>query len=111
VDDLVQRLATGEHPVIVSLRPERTLQAFRESLDRGYVHVKFTATRGGTELGVPIDQTRSDFSGADLTEGTGRVKLVGDLVLDYISIRCVAEIDLPVLEGTGHLELLEASAP
>ena len=48
MNDLVQRLSEGQHPIEVTVRPERTIQAFKECLDRDYVHVKFTATRGGT---------------------------------------------------------------
>ena len=32
MDELVQQLADGRHPVEVRLRPERTIEAFRESL-------------------------------------------------------------------------------
>src|SRR5215467_14129912 len=39
---LVERLATGTHPVEISLRPDKELSRFKQCLDRGYVHVKFT---------------------------------------------------------------------
>src|SRR6185369_4967185 len=41
-DDLVSRLSTGDHAVEVSLRPEKAVSAFKEAIDRGYVHIKFT---------------------------------------------------------------------
>jgi hypothetical protein len=104
MSDLVQRLSEGQHPVEVSLRPERSVQALKDCLDRGYVHIKFTNTRGGTELGVPIDQQRTDLSAADFAGETGRLRVVGDLVLDYVSVRCIADIDLPSLQGFGRLE-------
>jgi len=110
VNDLVKRLSEGSHPVEASLRPERTLKLFREMLDRQYVLVKFTQTRGGTELGFPLDKTRSDLTQADLEAGTGKVRLVGELTLDYVPVRVVADIELPSLEGQGHLEIREAEA-
>jgi len=110
VNDLVKRLSEGSHPVEASLRPERTLKLFREMLDRQYVLVKFTQTRGGTELGFPLDKTRSHLTQADLEAGTGKVRLVGELTLDDVPVRVVADIDLPSLEGQGHLEIREAEA-
>ena len=106
MNDLVQRLATGSHPVEVSLRPERTLKLFKEMLDRNHVLIKFTQTRGGTELGVPMDKTRSDLTQANFDEGTGKVRICGEITLDYVPVRVVADIDLPSLEGQGHLEIL-----
>ena len=79
MNDLVKRLSEGSHPVEVSLRPERTVKLFREMLDRGHVLVKFTQTKGGSEVGFP---------------------------LDYAPVRVVADIELPSLEGQGHLEIL-----
>jgi uncharacterized protein YbdZ (MbtH family) len=49
---MVDRLCKGDHPVEAGLRPEKTVKLFKEALDRNYVRVKFTKTRGGTELGV-----------------------------------------------------------
>jgi hypothetical protein len=110
MSDLVRRLSEGECPVEVSLRPEATVKAFKESLDRGYVHIKFTQTRGGTELGMPIDLERSDFGSADFDAETGTARIVGELTLDYVHVRCVAQIALPSLTGQGHLEVLEQTA-
>ena len=106
MNDLVQRLATGSHPIEVSLRPERTLKLFKEMIDRNHVLIKFTQTRGGTELGVPLDKTRSDLTQANFDEGTGKVHICGEITLDYVPVRVVADIDLPSLGGEGHLEIL-----
>lgn len=103
MDELVQRL-TQDQPVVASLRPEATVEALKEALDRGYVHIKFTGTRGGTELGVQVDEAASDLSGADFENGTGQVTVAGDLTLNYTRVRLHATIDLTTLAGTGHLE-------
>lgn len=105
MNDLVQRL-TVEQPIEASLRPERNLTNLKAAVDRGYVHVKFINTRGGTELGVRLDQDRSDLAGADFTEGTGALKIVGELVLDYTRVRFHGTLDLGSLAGTGRLEPL-----
>jgi uncharacterized protein YbdZ (MbtH family) len=45
---LVDRLCEGDHPVEAGLRPEKTVKLFKDAIDRNYVHIKFTQTRGGT---------------------------------------------------------------
>ena len=107
MNDLVTRLAKGDHPVIISIRPEATLTALRECIDRGYVHVKFTDTRGGTEIGVRLDRGRSELKGSDFNSGSGTIHVVGNLTLDGEKVRCWAKIDLQTLAGLGHLEVLE----
>src|ERR1041385_7392165 len=56
---LVDRLCEGDHLVEVGLRPERTTRLFKEAVDRNYVHIKFTQTKGGTELGFRLNQDAS----------------------------------------------------
>ena len=106
MNDLVKRLSEGSHPVEVSLRPERTVKLFKEMLDRGHVLVKFTQTRGGTELGIPLDKSRSDLTQANFDTESGKVRVAGELTLDYVPVRVIADIDLPSLQGEGHLEIL-----
>ena len=101
---LVDRLCEGEHALIFNCRPERTAQALKERLDIGYVHLKFTETRGGTELGLRLDSHASDWSAANFAEATGTVRIVGDLTLDCVKVRCIASLDVATLAGTGHLE-------
>jgi len=107
---LVDRLCEGEHEVEAGLRPEKTVKLFKEAIDRSYVHIKFTGTRGGTELGVRLDREACDFSGADFERGEGQVHIEGGLTLDYVKVRCVADIDLSTLAGKGHLVKVEATA-
>ncbi len=109
MDSLVQRLSDGDHPVEISLRPERTIKYLKDCLDRQYVHVKFTGTRGGTELGFPLDPQDSDLTHADFDAGTGRLRLVGNLTLNYVPVRCIAEIDLQTLEGVGRLQVVDTA--
>lgn len=108
---LVDRLCIGDHKIVVSQRPEPTVKALKEAIDNAYVRVKFTETNGGTELGFKVDPNASDLAGANFEEGSGKVKIVGSLTLDYTKVRCVAEIDLKTLDGLGHLEkVAEATA-
>ena len=106
--ELVNRLSEGDHPVEASLRPEKTVEILKERIDMGHIHLKFTDTRGGTELGVHLDRDASDLSKADFEAGQGTVHLEGTLTLNYVPVRCIADIDLASLEGKGHLVALEA---
>jgi uncharacterized protein YbdZ (MbtH family) len=106
---LVERLCDGDHPVVAGLRPENTVKLFKEAIDRNYVHVKFTRTKGGTELGVRLDRDACDFSEADFQAGTGLVHIEGGLTLDYVKVRCITDISLGTLEGRGHLVRVETN--
>lgn len=104
MDELVERLAQGDHPVIASRA--KTSVELKQSIDRGYVLIKFTDTRGGTEIGLRLDGT-PDLSQADFEHSTGTIHLAGNLTLNYVKVRGIAEIDLANLQGRRHLEILE----
>jgi len=107
-EDLVSRLSTGHHRIEISLRPERTVRALKECLDRGFVLVKFVDTRGGTELGMRLDRGACETAKADFSSGTGSIHLESDLMLNYVRVRCIADIELVSLSGQGYLRLLQA---
>jgi hypothetical protein len=111
MDDLVQRLSEGDHPVTVG-GPRPSLEEFKKRVeDMGYVFIKFTGTRGGTDLGVRVDKSATDLSQANFDERTGIVHVEGTLTLNYVKVCCVADIDLETLNGTGHLVALEEVHP
>jgi len=97
VDDLVDRLCVGKHPA------ELVRDRFDEAFKEGYVHVRFTGTRGGTELGVRLDPART-------RETTSRLTIAGELTLNFERIRCFADVDRQSLSGEGWLERLELPA-
>jgi hypothetical protein len=106
VNELVQRLSEGNHPITVG-GPDPSLEHFKQSIERDYVHIKFTGTKGGTDLGVKIDKSATSLGSADFDQATGKVHIEGTLVLDYVPVRCIADIDLATLNGTGHLRIRE----
>lgn len=111
MDELVQRLTEGDHPVIVG-GPKPSLEEFRRRVeDMGYVFIKFTDTRGGTDLGVRIDKHATDLSHAHFEQQSGIAHVEGTLTLNYVNVRCAADIDLQTLQGTGHLTALEEVHP
>ena len=109
MSDLPHRLSQGEHKVAIRARRDDPRTELKEAVERGYVLVLFTETRGGTELGFELDAERSDVSGADWDAGEGSLHLEGELTLDGVPVRCVADVDVASLEGTGHLEIREGA--
>jgi len=105
MDALVNRLSVGKHPVIAS----RVISArdLKNSIERGYVLIKFTGTQGGTELGIRLDNTLTTMRDADFTQATGIVHLEGYLTLNYVKLRCIADVDLSSLRGQGYVEINE----
>ena len=107
MNELVERLSQGDHPVAVG-GPKPSLEEFKKRIeDMGYVFIKFTGTRGGTDLGVRVDKAAVDLSKADFAQATGVAHVEGTLTLNYVKVRCVADIDVATLEGKGHLEILK----
>ena len=106
-DSLVQRLATGSHPVVVAGVGDRataeSIERFRQRMDRGHVSVLFTETRGGTELTLRFDPGSVDRSGCDFAGRSGHLALAGELNLDGVDVRCEVELSLAELAGTGRL--------
>ena len=101
MNDLVQRLSEGDHPVTVG-GPKPDLSEFRKRIeDMGYVFIKFTGTRGGTDLGVRVDKSATDLSQAFFEQATGVAHVEGTLTLNYVKVRCVADIHLESLMERG----------
>jgi uncharacterized protein YbdZ (MbtH family) len=102
-DELVKRLATGLHAVEASTYPKGDAKAFWEDIQRGYVQIRFTETRGGTELGFKIEQDSLRLAEADFDKKTGSIHLEGKLKLNFVPVRCVADIEIETLAGRGCL--------
>jgi uncharacterized protein YbdZ (MbtH family) len=100
---LVDRLCDGDYSIEVGLRADKNAKLFKKAIDGGYVHIKFTETRGGTEIGMRLNGDTSDFSAADFDNGKGSAHVEGNLMLDYVKVKCIADIDLNTLKGRGRL--------
>lgn len=109
MNELTQRL-TVDQPVIVGGAEPTVGELRNRTGEMGYVLIKFTGTRGGTELGFPLDRDATDLSAADFDNGTGTVHVEGNLILNDDPVRCIADIDLAGLKGTGRLALEEKAA-
>jgi Core binding factor beta subunit len=109
MNELTERLTVGQ-PIMMG-GSEPSMENLRERMgELGYMLVMFTETRGGTEVGFPLDRGNTDISGANFDEETGSVHVEGNLVLNDDPVRCIADIDLATLKGTGRLKLEEPAA-
>lgn len=109
MNELTARL-TVDQPVVMGGGDPTVDELRNRTGEMGYVLIKFTETRGGTELGFPLDRDTTDISAARFNEGTGTVHVEGDLVLNDDPVRCIADINLTTLNGTGRLVLRERVA-
>jgi uncharacterized protein YbdZ (MbtH family) len=107
-ESTVARLTKGSHPVRAVLGKDNSLDAFRKAVAAGYVHIEFTNTRGGTTLGVRLDRSACDLRNLDADTPAGSVRLAGRLTLDFVKVRCTADIDVATLAGPGRLEVESA---
>jgi hypothetical protein len=111
MDKLVKRLARGRHPVVVG-GPTPSREAFTRRVDEiGYVFLRFTDTSGGTEIGIRVDHsaTARSRSGAARSDAE-TLHVEGTLELNYVPVRCIADIDVSSLTGWGHLAITKPLA-
>jgi uncharacterized protein YbdZ (MbtH family) len=100
---LIDRLAGDQSVEFWTPLADRA-RALKESLDRGFVLIRFLQTTGVTELAMSLDRDASKTEDTDFKTATGRVQFAGDLTLDWRRARCVVSLDLGTMQGTGHLE-------
>lgn len=103
---LVERLSAGEHDVRLVLRPSSSLGSLKSAVDRGFVQVEFTGTKGGTVLGFPIDASLSNTAKLKEDDGGGDIQLIGFLTLNFQKVKCTANISLKTFDGKGKLDLV-----
>lgn len=107
--DVISRLSAGTHPVRIGGSTRTTEQLRERLLDVAHVLVLFTGTRGGTDLSFPVDAEGTDLSNVDFELARGVAHIEGTLTLDHVRVRCVADIDVASLEGSGRLVVCEES--
>ena len=106
VESLPIRLSRGPQRVELNLGESPTIDELLRQVETGYVHVRFTETRGGTNLAIPLEAGVAERIKAQAAAGAGTVPVAGGITLDYVPVRCVADIDLATFTGTGQLELV-----
>jgi len=110
MNELTERLSRGDQLVTLG-GPQPSADELKRRVEEiGQVSIKFTATRGGTDLGIRLDRAACDLSRADFEKHTGTIHLEGTLILNDDPVRCIADLDLATLDGTGHLAPIEESA-
>ena len=106
INELVQRLSEGKHEVVIGHRDE-SYEEIKQRIEDGYIHIKFTQTRGGTELGINVDLNNTNLKELDFNKGEGLLHIEGTTNLNYNTVRCIADIDLATRKGEGCLQVVE----
>jgi hypothetical protein len=106
INELVQRLSEGKHEVVIGHRDE-PYEEIKQRIEDGYIHIKFTQTKGGTELGINVDLNSTNVKELDFNKGEGLLHIEGTTNLNYNAVRCIADIDLATRKGEGCLQVVE----
>ena len=106
INELVQRLSEGKHEVVIGHRDE-TYEEIKQRIEDGYIHIKFTQTRGGTELGINVDSNNTNLKELDFNKGEGLLHIEGTTNLNYNAVRYIADTDLASRKGEGCLQVVE----
>lgn len=104
MSELVNKLSNGLHVVEFESRV-KDLDDVKNRIENGFVYIKFTQTKGGTELGITVDRSTTNSTDVDFEKGTGTLHLEGTCVLDYQKVRCIADISIATREGKGCLQV------
>lgn len=103
-DTLIDFLGNGQHPVILEQRISEQNDLFKK-LREGFVFIRFTDTKGETELGVNLIPSECNLE--DLfKEKSKKAHLVGTCELNFVPVKCVVEVDLDNRAGLASLEVL-----
>ena len=105
INELVKRLSEGKHEVVIGHRDE-PYEEIKERIEDGYIHIKFTKTRGGTELGISVDLNSTNVKDLDFTKGEGLLHIEGTTNLNCNAVKLIADIDLASRKGEGYLEVV-----
>ena len=105
INELVQRLSEGKHEVVIGHRDE-PYEEIKQRIDDGYIHIKFTQTKGGTELGINVDLNNTNLKELDFHKQGGMLHIEGTTNLNYNMVRCIADIDLATKKGEGYLQVI-----
>ena len=106
INELVQRLSEGKHEVVIGHR-EEPYEEIKQRIEDGYIHIKFTQTKGGTELGINVDLNNTNVKELDFNKKKGSLHIEGTTNLNYNLVRCIADIDLATRQGEGYLQVIE----
>ena len=103
INELVKKLSTGKHEVTIGNREEPNSEIEERLTDMKYIHIMFSNTKGGTELGINVDTESCNLTEVDFHKGKGKVHIEGTTNLNYCDVRCIVDVDLESRKGEGYL--------
>jgi hypothetical protein len=104
INALVKKLSEGKHEVVIGHRDE-SYEEIKQRIEDGYIHIKFTQTKGGTELGINVNLDKTNVGDVDFSKGEGSLHIEGTTNLNYNEVRCISDINIKTRKGKGYLEI------
>ena len=106
MNKLIEMLSEGARPVIVN-RKQPTVTQLKERIRMKHVPVLFQETC--TEIGIWLDERKCYLVAGDLEGEKGMLHLEGVVTLNYEKIRCLIDLDVSTLHGSGRIERVSDS--
>ena len=106
INELVKKLSHGKHEVVIGYRNE-PYEEIKQRIEDGYIHIKFTQTKGGTDLGINVDLNNTNLKEIDFNKNDEILHIEGTTNLNYNAVRCIVDIDIATKKGTGYLQVIE----
>jgi len=106
-NELVRKLMNEQPVQIIRYLEEGkpSIEKLRRAVETGYILVKFTETKGGTELGCNVKNDNPKCS--IQWKENSQLTFSGRLKLDFTPILVHATIDCTTFQGTGRVEVTE----
>lgn len=101
MDTLVAFLMSKQQPVKAVLKPDETLDEFVACMNRKFVNLVFTDTKGSTEIGITL--TESTLKADEIDDSTETIILQGKCGLNFEKIK--VKVELSLKDFTGFAEV------
>lgn len=106
ISELVKKLSKNKHEVVIGHRNE-SYEEIKQRIEEGFIHIKFTQTNGGTELGINVDLNNTNVKELNFAQPKGILHIEGTTNLNFNKVRCITDIDLLSRKGSGYLQIIE----
>lgn len=105
-NELVKKLMKEQTVQIIRYleNSKPSIEKLRRAVEVGYILVKFSETKGGTELGCNV---KNENPRCSVEWKDSKIIFHGRLKLDFTPILVHATIDLTTFQGTGYVEPIE----
>jgi len=102
MDKLLKKLSENEHTVKFEERID-DYNVIKQRIKGGLIFLTYIETHDATELGLNLDKGNCDFDTADFENRCGQIHIEGECMLNFVSIRIIADINLATRIGKARM--------